>query len=104
MTLHECSVRYISDCQCCAGVCYRDKGAETWIATWRLADGSIAGKSFSVKRYGFEEAKELAEKARRNAEVLGLVGGATTRKRRRGQENASSASDTSLSASDTSSE
>jgi hypothetical protein len=77
-----------------AGVFYCDKGGVSWMASWRRADGKSSSKSFAVKRYGFEEARQLAEAARREAEALGLVGGGGPRRTRQKRKNASNASDT----------
>ena len=54
------------------GVNY-NKGLERWAAAWIRLDGSRAFKSFSVNRYGHDEAKHLAEKARLDDEARGEV-------------------------------
>lgn len=49
--------------------CRTYKGYQEWVAQWReFADGKYKGvlRSFSVKKYGFEEAKRRAIEAREN--------------------------------------
>jgi len=48
------------------GVSYNEKG-KNWRAEWRNENGKTRVKTFSVKKFGFEEAKRLAIQAREEA-------------------------------------
>jgi hypothetical protein len=50
------------------GVCYM-KSQNVFLATWYDLNGKRCSKSFSIKKYGFEEAKEMAIKNRKEKEI-----------------------------------